>query len=345
MTTTAPPATEATTSLDHLNDDVVTAILLRLPPAFVAAHARRRPLELLVQRDGANGVLDTIPLPSLDDAGRRCLLPGYPECGVKFTFARGYSLVDSCDGLLLFEGHPFANYLVCDPTSRQWAELPPAHHHGVLTLACGFYLHGPSGEHRLLFLANGAGWGEPAAHFVHSLEAGETRRLGPSAEPVDVNIIDAIGAAYLEHRGKLHWVNHPEAKQADKILSFDTVSETFRRMARPPARDCLDRLFLLELDGKLAMTAILDGSMDLWVLGDYSDDESWTRRLRVDLSPPLTDARWAMRVDDEGQNNVMILLGNETNCTLGLYDLTERRVLKHIQVADGTIHVGPWGQP
>ncbi|KAL6848763.1 hypothetical protein ACP4OV_021346 [Aristida adscensionis] len=244
------PVIEATTRRTvDLNDDVVTAILLRLPSAavarsravclawrgiatgaaFLAAHARRRPLELIVQRHGANGVLDAIPIATLDAAGRRCLHPGYPNRPprVKRSLGRGYVLVASCDGLLLFERVPYIEYLVCDPVTRQWTELPPR----MLTMACGFYLHGPSGEHRLLFLTNDVYGhsGASASHRVCSLEAGETRRLGPP-----VMAVDSFTAAItdcLDHRGTLHWLQHPEARESNKILAFDTVSETFRRMS------------------------------------------------------------------------------------------------------------------
>ena len=77
------------------------------------------------------------------------------------------------------------------------------------------------------------------------------------------------------------------------VLAFDTVSETFRRMARPPplrngnGNDHREfkgggelSLCLLEMDGMVAVAAILGGSMDVWVLQDYDDDESWARHRR-----------------------------------------------------------------
>jgi hypothetical protein len=42
------------------------------------------------------------------------------------------------------------------------------------------------------------------------------------------------------------------------------------------------------MDAMVAVAAILGGSMDVRVLQDYDDDESWAHRRRVDcLSPPF----------------------------------------------------------
>ena len=191
----AGKAEATTTSLQHLNDDMVAEILLRLPsasvfrcravcrawrgitssPGFVAAYARRRPLELIVQRHGANGVLDTIPLALGDEEeeARRCLHPGYPRCEiVPGLFKGGYSLVASCvdGGLLLFERFMHGDvslYLVCNPVSRQWVIVPL--HSRRMTRPCALYVHRPSGEHRLLLLANDDecnGWGKWASHYT-----------------------------------------------------------------------------------------------------------------------------------------------------------------------------------
>ncbi|CAL5096550.1 unnamed protein product [Urochloa decumbens] len=222
--TAALPEEEAppTTSL-QLNDDVA-----RLP--------RRRPLELIIQAGGGPVdalALHTVPLASLDEASRRCLQSLHPG------YAGGrWSLAASCDGLLLLVARGPAcieeHLLVCNPVTRQRAAVPPPST-SRMARACGFYLHGPSGEHRIVFLDNdeeSAGLGSSASHHVRSLEAGETRRLGPAAAALHMysRIPKAFG-----HRGDLHWIEHPETEDAgDVVLVFDTVRETFRRMARPP---------------------------------------------------------------------------------------------------------------
>ncbi|CAL4909833.1 unnamed protein product [Urochloa decumbens] len=356
--TAALPEEEAppTTSL-QLNDDVVTEILLRLPsasvlrshavcrawraiatrPGFLAAHARRRPLEIIIKDGGGPDdalALHTVPLASLDEASRRCLQSLHPG------YAGGrWSLAASCDGLLLLVARGPAcieeHLLVCNPVTRQRAVVPPPST-SRMARACGFYLHGPSGEHRIVFLANdeeSAGLGSSASHHVRSLEAGETRRLGPAAAALHMYtwIPKAFG-----HRGNLHWIEHPETEDAgDVVLVFDTVRETFRRMARPPVGSgyyAASDLVLMEADGMLATAAIRGGSVDIWVMEDHDGGESWTRRHRldIDLPPPLPDVGWAS-VMMVGQN--AILLRRLEGHAAALYDLTEKRVMKQLQLS------------
>ncbi|XP_066361549.1 F-box protein At5g49610-like [Miscanthus floridulus] len=332
----AGKAEATTTSLQHLNDDMVAEILLRLPsasvfrcravcrawrgitssPGFVAAYARRRPLELIVS---------------------------------------GYSFASCVDGgLLLLERFMHGDvslYLVCNPVSRQCVIVPL--HSKRMTRPCALYVHRPSGEHRLLLLTNDDecyGWGKWASHYVRSLEAAETRRLqGPAV--TGIYMCDRMVIHSLEHRGRLHWLDdHPEAKATGTVLVFDTVSETFRRMARPPplrngnGNDHGEiegggelSLCLLEMDGMLAVAAILGGSMDVWVLQDYDNDETWAHRHRVDcLPPPFVQTRWVINANTgqhkNNNNDVIIVLQDSSGSWVGLYDLSNKRLLKQIQV-------------
>jgi hypothetical protein len=105
--------------------------------------------------------------------------------------------------------------------SRQWSAVALPHRNG-LTLPCGLYLHRPSGEHRLLFLANDtwSGITGPASHYVGSLEldaARTYRRVGPALATVHV-FSQAITSQCLDYHGKLHWLDHPEVRETDKIL-------------------------------------------------------------------------------------------------------------------------------
>jgi len=246
-------------------------------------------------------------------------------------------MIAACDGLLLFERHPNGvrdrDFFVCDPVARRWAAVPRTP--GTFMLPCGFYTHEPSGKHRVLCVTNGpqAGW----SHHVCSLEAAEARRLGPA--PLFVPIGSALPLHHVALRGRLHWLGsryppvllpmdsgrYPGAEETGKIVAFDTESETFRRIRRPPLRVARysggRELSLLQVDGMLAMADFLDGSMELWVLADHDDDASWTLRVRVDLPSPLRRACWAMNPRTEGQEDV-ILLGDRGRCWVALYDVT-----------------------
>ncbi|XBH86842.1 hypothetical protein VPH35_074424 [Triticum aestivum] len=352
-------ATENTT----LDDDVVTEILLRLPsasvfrsravckawhrittdPSFLAAHADRRPAELLVVSRGEPSFLETIPLSlQVDDLTRRRSQLHHPEdCEIGV-------LLGCCDGLVLFQKSPenllSNDVFLCNPMTRQWARLDvtPPSCRGLARLCC-FYRHCPSGEHRLLVLANEP---EPglAAHYVYTLAAAATsqpeppRRLGLVADGVVVDLFTNFIHHYADHRGKIHWTVHPLASSTEKILAFDTVSEDFRLISRPPwPRDHYhdEDLCLMELDGRLAVTApeLHGDSMELWVLVDYDDDQSWSRRFRIVL-PPLFYPHWWTGT---GVPNV-VFVASYTHNFKALYHLTEKRIVNQIEYINGT-----WG--
>ncbi|KAM0857592.1 hypothetical protein ACQ4PT_048366 [Festuca glaucescens] len=342
-----------------LDDDVIREILLRLPyptvlrfravcktwqriateSPFLAANADRQPAELLVV-SGKPSHLDTIPISlqlQVEDLERRRSHLHYPKhCEVP-------AMMGSCDGLLLFERAPpgwcSCDYFLCNPVTRQgiWLDLVPRTCGGNFVRMCGFYRHGPSGEHRLLVLANEQHTG-PAAHYVFSVTAASEppRRLGPVADGVVLEWCTSVLNPHVHHRGKLHWTMHPVAESAEKILSFDTVSEAFRLISRPPWPSDRYRypgdICLLELDGRLALTATETNSdpMELWVLEDYENDQSWSRRFRIDI-PPHLDARWAMGT---GVPDV-ILVGSYGYRFAALYHLTEKRIVNQIEFASG----------
>ncbi|KAF6987144.1 hypothetical protein CFC21_004815 [Triticum aestivum] len=356
-----------------LDDDVVTEILLRLPctsvlrsravckvwhrittdPSFLAAHAERRPAELLVvSREpefewAYQDRVDTIPLSlRANDGPAGCQRElHYPDhCDV-------HLLVGCCDGLLLFllgrfpPGQCCSYFFVCNPVTRQgtWLDLMPPACRGNLRVLCGFYRHGPSGEHRFLVLAN-----EPqspkslmtnmdffpgsAAHYVFNFAAATVsskapRRLGPVPGNVVVNPYGSENQvpSHLYHRGKLHWTTHPQATSTGKILAFDTLSEEFRLISCPAwptgQYSYLHDLCLMELHGRLAITTnLLCGEfMELWVLEDYDDDRSWSHRFRIQLPLPFC-VRWTMGT---GIPNV-ILVGCYMEKLAAVYHLTDK---------------------
>ncbi|XP_010229572.1 uncharacterized protein LOC104582016 [Brachypodium distachyon] len=152
----------------HLDEGVVGEILLRLPaasllrcravctawrrladsPEFLAAHARHRPVEILLYKRfevGPDGVrrqalygrgdevhLDALAVVPGSGSHRRRRLARYPVVDKNPEYlSRPYcSLVASCDGLLLLGRgagsglRPYDPYLVCNPATRQWTQLP-----------------------------------------------------------------------------------------------------------------------------------------------------------------------------------------------------------------------------
>ncbi|RCV16303.1 LOW QUALITY PROTEIN: hypothetical protein SETIT_3G127200v2 [Setaria italica] len=159
----------------------------------------------------------------------------------------GTPMVDSFDVLYSLDGLLVLNqrrglFIVCNPIIRQWTNLPALASEPCFTaIACGFYLHGSSGEYRLLTTTSP--W--------------------------------LIGGSST---GSLCTPNPPAPAPAGKMLAFDTASETFRLMSRPPERTGDTARVLLELDGELSVAAMQGvTSLAIWALQDYKA-EIWTLR-------------------------------------------------------------------
>ncbi|RCV42570.1 hypothetical protein SETIT_9G226300v2 [Setaria italica] len=299
----------ATTSPRCLDDDVVTEILLRLPSSSAVPSAR-------------HGAVSP-PAPSSS-----------PPTPTAAPWSSSSNAMASTRNYWTPSRFPHSTRQGAGASRFLTGEE-------ALRWSAGFYLHRPSGEHRLLYLT----YSRQESHHVYSLEAAEARRLG-QAFPVDAFCSERPFVC-LNHRGKLHWqqrplvlfstdnmhMQHRGVEDASKIVAFDTELETFRRISPPPPLSNRHEgaLCLMEIDGELAVAAILKGSMDLWVLEDYNNDETWTCRLRVDLPPTLWHSRFvAVNAGVEEVQN-MILLVDGWSHSIWLYDLTERRVSKQIQ--------------
>lgn len=74
--------------------------------------------------------------------------------------------------------------------------------------------------------------------------------------------------------------------------------------------------------------------MDVWVLQDYDDDKSWAHRHRVDcLPPPFLQTRWVINANaGQHYNDVVLVLQGNKGSWVGLYDVSNKRLLKRIQV-------------
>uniref|UniRef100_R7W575 Uncharacterized protein n=1 Tax=Aegilops tauschii TaxID=37682 RepID=R7W575_AEGTA len=129
-------------------------------PAFVARHARRRPLEVLLYTRTTVASVEQQGLDALDVCAHRPAtrrpLASFP--GRDGTWKPYCSLLASCDGLLLLREDGAVDvdgaehYLICNPATRQWSHLPRltrgagGQQDGRAThRESGFYFHEPSG--------------------------------------------------------------------------------------------------------------------------------------------------------------------------------------------------------
>ncbi|OEL38570.1 hypothetical protein BAE44_0000413 [Dichanthelium oligosanthes] len=136
------------------------------------------------------------------------------------------------------------------------------------------------------------------------------------------------------------------------MLAFDTSSETFRLMSRPPEtterpgletmRDLLDYpscICILDglLDGELSVATKQFLTLDIWVLPDYEGAaQIWALRHRVALPPP-TDFGLVGNTPTMGRalpvGSSAILIGSPSARMATLYDLKE----------EGAQHNRLWG--
>uniref|UniRef100_A0A0D9YLV4 F-box domain-containing protein n=1 Tax=Oryza glumipatula TaxID=40148 RepID=A0A0D9YLV4_9ORYZ len=218
-----------------MNDDVVAEILLRLPAKsvlrcravcrswrrittadyFVAAHSRRRPLQLL----GYTGPNDE----SLRDD--EFLVTSAPRVNAE-------------------------TMLICNPATRQLVNLPPVSTGGVVVdrndlrlHSSAFYFHRPSGEYRVLCYRKGT-------NYILSTGSGEARRLGPVPDQQRRTCSFSAVTVGKTVGESVYW-GRREVDDRSRIMAFDTVSERFRAVAPPPVEHA-DEGPLLDMHGRHA---------------------------------------------------------------------------------------------
>ncbi|KAI5008728.1 hypothetical protein ZWY2020_009776 [Hordeum vulgare] len=222
-------------------------------PAFLAAHACHRPLELLLYTrtklpGGLQAAFD-IELDAVTVSARRPVAR-YPSSlvGGRNQYC---SLLASCDGLLLLRNNSSwqknrQRYLICNPATRRWSDLPPAQpgrRSGTAVRrrrAVGLRLLPRALRRVPAPVPHRARVYRPGAILcVFSAGADEPRRLSVQAtyiaeQPViafDQAGLDLAGNRCFLHlmtpavlHGHLHWLEHMEARLTDQMVAFDTVS-------------------------------------------------------------------------------------------------------------------------
>ncbi|KAL6657398.1 hypothetical protein ACP70R_005178 [Stipagrostis hirtigluma subsp. patula] len=280
-------------------------------PRFLAAHARLRPPEVVLYtyldapHDGNRPLgyavdiaLDAVPVSATDGdrASRRRRLIRYPKfVALSDPPERWYLdmpihclLLAACDGVLLFKKDE-GFYLLCNPATRRWAELPRLARldFADVDIERAFYFHRPSGEYRLLCRrgrstpAGGTRW------LILSTGAAEPRRVDTLAgAAMAPPCLLTTGTTPVPFRDHLHWpprrgLSAGSEASPTMMVAFDTLSETFHLMAGPPtASSTLVKLFAMV--GTLAAADFgEERHVDLWFLeGDYGAGR-WERRHQV----------------------------------------------------------------
>ncbi|KAF7093310.1 hypothetical protein CFC21_095731 [Triticum aestivum] len=291
-------AAGATPLLAGLPDEItVSEILARLPPKpllrcravspawrratstrdfLLSHHARQPALPLLCSHsdvaDGGQSLDVTLfdhraGVAAADQFQRVARLKTPPlEGGIdgSESFTPLFYPVASCDGLLLLSIE--CDLCICNPATRQYAPLEQLD--GFMTV--GLYPHPLTGEYRLLLYHET----DQRAIYVFS--------IGSNQPPRRIGRPDPLAGDGLLFRGSLHW------HTGNRIMVFDTATESFRQIRAPVAHEDYGRLF--EMDDMLGIFFLNDEktTVDIWVMQDYQG-EVWAFKCRVEL--PVAEIR------------------------------------------------------
>ena len=353
----------------HLSDDICAEILVRLPvksvlrfravckawrdittrPLFLAAHARRQPAKVVLYtylstRSAQHGyavdiALDVLPVSGETAAGQRRRLIRYPRSVLLSSMDP--LLLDSCNGVLLFRTDAAGIYFLCNPVTRQWAELPKLITDDDESYGLGrrrtanvreyaFYFHQQSGEYRLLcgrvtsagrrtwcILSTGAA--EPRHVDTHAADDDDDLEPDAPSEATPVALHDSM-----------HWPpRRPQDSSSSsttttEMVAFDVQSEKFHLMEGPStATRALMKLFVMH---GLLVAANFGAKkhVDLWFLVDYGAAGRWERRHQVPMPwqsiPHYSLSLWSTAAACDDQGNIML----GSHCGLLVYNARKK---------------------
>ncbi|KAM3261628.1 hypothetical protein ACQJBY_052359 [Aegilops geniculata] len=339
-----------------LNDDVLTEILLGVPPksilraravskhwrhvatrpCFLTAYALRRPPEILAifrldqadDKSSTNSKYNKIKkavcaIPFDDDLEGRPLLY-YDPATMLF---RGF-----CDGLLLFN-RGCDSLVISNPATRHAAVLPslPMASSSASVQPFGFYYHRPSDRYRVLCHVDDIP-ADGTANYILSTGAAEPRRLG---DTMPDGVLRESSAVTLHE--SLHWLIHPaKSCNPDKMVAFDTVSEKFRTMAPPPVPAADNVIYgkphLFEMNGVLAVSAMRDvPHMEAWTLEDYSQERwAWCLRISIPQTRSIIVSPFTVSALGVLEGNMLVV---EHNGMVMLHDMVGKRKRRMVDIS------------
>ncbi|KAK3119098.1 hypothetical protein QOZ80_9BG0713800 [Eleusine coracana subsp. coracana] len=269
--------------------------------SFLTDHMHRQPVEVLLYRYVScelprhewplrgrwvsDVVLDAILIS--DDVEKRRSVIRYRQ-----HYNGGLFLLAVCDGVLLFKNADGVVYIMCNPTTRKWSNLPLVHYPSEPPRPANimlddseyaFYFHHPSSEFRLLCRQNSE---VNRQWCILSTGNMEPRNID-SEDAWDAGITPLVPCLRktvttpLALHGNLHWPPHQGSIAGrTRMVVFDILSETFTQMEGPPITtgNLLMKLFIM--DGLLVGADFgQERHIDLWFLENYG--ARWELRHQV----------------------------------------------------------------
>ncbi|XP_047977025.1 putative F-box protein At1g32420 isoform X2 [Salvia hispanica] len=184
-------------------------------------------------------------------------------------------VIASANGLLSMWDQ-YADYLfICNPLTREYAELPRLSTDRV-TSFYGFGMSKISGQYKILY-------GNEYSCHVYTIGRGVGLWRSIAAPQPGINTLYYDYAAFLN--GNLHWLAC-DSKGNFFVCYFDFDTELFSRFSIPCDYDGNgygnNRLYIL--DGRLYLCNIIDWHrVIIWKMNNYGDENSWIKEYDFNL--------------------------------------------------------------
>ncbi|XP_042010474.1 putative F-box protein At1g32420 [Salvia splendens] len=185
-------------------------------------------------------------------------------------------VITSANGLLSLWDQ-YANYLfICNPLTREYAELPRLSTDRV-TCFYGFGMSKTRGQYKILY-------GNEYSCHVYTIGRGVGLWRSIAAPQPGINTLLYDYAAFLN--GNLHWLAC-DLKRNFFVCYFDFDTELFSCFSIPCDYDGNgygnNRLYIL--DGRLYLCNIIDWHrVIIWKMNNYGDENSWIKEYDFNLS-------------------------------------------------------------
>ncbi|KAK7293497.1 hypothetical protein RJT34_16364 [Clitoria ternatea] len=203
-----------------------------------------------------------------------------------------------CNGIYFLEGNP---NVMMNPSLGQFKALPESHFTASqatysLTEYFGFGFDPKTDDYKVVVIKDF--WLKETDERklgywvaeVYSLNSNTWRKLDASP-PLSVEIWGST-RVYTYVNSCCHWwgfVDHESGRTQDVVLAFDMVNESFRNIKVLRIRSSSEEEFatLVPFNESSTIGAIVypvrgtEKCLDVWVLKDYWDEDSWVKQYRV----------------------------------------------------------------
>ncbi|XP_047947245.1 putative F-box protein At1g32420 isoform X2 [Salvia hispanica] len=199
---------------------------------------------------------------------------------VQFSAMNRRVIVASDNGLLSAWDRWAKVLFICNPMTREYAELPPIST-SIYTSFFGFGTSKISGQYKILY-------GNEYSCHVYTIGRGaELWRSVAAAQP-GINSMNRGCAAFLN--GNLHWLAY-DSDDNFFVCCFDIETELFTSFSIPcdynGESHGNNQLYILE--GRLYLCNILDRQrVVIWKMNNYGDENSWIKEYDFNLPKKFT---------------------------------------------------------